>query len=100
MTEGSAEWVVNLFVFYSRLSLPPSTHNLLEFRHRNFANLNCNKLFLYCKKVIEEFRGCCCSNCTHSHRLRHVLPGYKRYQKWHRYGDGSFYMYSIVLVFF
>ncbi|KAK8947996.1 hypothetical protein KSP40_PGU009370 [Platanthera guangdongensis] len=117
MTEGSAEWVGNLFVFDSRLSLSPSTYNstlttsirsqivsederfakcyicasqLLEFRHRNCANLDCNKLFLSCGNCVEEFRGCCCSDCTQAHRLRPVLPGYKRYQKWHRYRDGNF----------
>ncbi|KAK8967635.1 hypothetical protein KSP40_PGU001883 [Platanthera guangdongensis] len=98
MTEGSVEWVVNLFAFYSRLSLSPST--LLEFRHENVANLNCNKPFIYVLwKGVEEFRSCYCSNFTQVHRLRHVLPGYKRFQKWHRYHDASFYMYSIVLVF-
>ncbi|KAK8934301.1 hypothetical protein KSP39_PZI014698 [Platanthera zijinensis] len=117
MTEGSAEWIGNLFVFDSRLSLSPSTYNstlttsvrsqivskderfakcyicasqLLEFRHRNCANLDCNKLFLSCGNCVEEFRGCCCSDCTQAHRLRPVLPGYKRYQKWHRYRDGNF----------
>lgn len=73
--EGSAEWVGNLFVFDGRLSLPPSTYKpgantnaaarpnmvhknntfarcyicgseFLEFRHRNCANIDCNRLFL------------------------------------------------------
>lgn len=71
--EGPVEWVGNLFVFDSRLSLPPSTYNLeavseesatgkisenpfakcyicssqvCELRHRNCANLDCNLLFL------------------------------------------------------
>ena len=82
-SEGSAKWIGNLFVFDSRLSLPPSTYKsgesaekrcetgcqneesremgyqnatfarcyvcssqLREFRHRNCANLDCNRLFL------------------------------------------------------
>lgn len=71
--EGPVEWVGNLFVFDSRLSLPPSTYKpeptteannsdqvsenpfatchvcgtqLNELRHRNCANLDCNLLFL------------------------------------------------------
>lgn len=73
MNEGPAEWVGNLFVFDSRLSLPPSTYypgattgtdktqvstndkfakcyicgsQVSELRHRNCANLDCNLLFL------------------------------------------------------
>lgn len=71
---GAAEWVGNLFVFDSRLALPPSTYKpeamtepitnqhvsenstfarcficgskVHELRHRNCANLDCNLLFL------------------------------------------------------
>ncbi|XP_040871756.1 rhodanese-like domain-containing protein 8, chloroplastic isoform X4 [Glycine max] len=73
--EGPAEWVGNLFVFDSRLSLPPSIYytgatteaestpvsgddnfakcyvcslEVSELRHRNCANLDCNLLFLLC----------------------------------------------------
>lgn len=73
-SEGSVEWVGNLFVFDSRLSLPPSAYKpqgitetsraqecsettsfarcyicgsqVSELRHRNCANLDCNLLFL------------------------------------------------------
>ncbi|KAJ0105812.1 hypothetical protein Patl1_19445 [Pistacia atlantica] len=71
--EGPVEWVGNLFVFDSRLSLPPGTYKpeatteanktgqvsenpfamcyicdsqISELRHRNCANLDCNLLFL------------------------------------------------------
>lgn len=67
--EGAAEWVGNLFVFDSRLSLPPPVAipegrmtpvssddkfakcytcnvEVSELRHRNCANLDCNLLFL------------------------------------------------------
>ncbi|KAK2987586.1 hypothetical protein RJ640_027887 [Escallonia rubra] len=72
--EGPVEWVGNLFVFDSRLSLPPAAYEpevrnvksrkeeasndclfakcyicgsqLSELRHRNCANLDCNLLFL------------------------------------------------------
>lgn len=73
--EGPVEWVGNLFVFDSRLSLPPAAYNprstaqtcdlqhafknekfakcylcgsvVQELRHRNCANLDCNLLFLW-----------------------------------------------------
>ncbi|WOL16864.1 rhodanese-like domain-containing protein 8, chloroplastic isoform X1 [Canna indica] len=117
MNEGSAEWVGNLFVFDGRLSLPPSTFKpgaktdaytgrkmvhentfakcyvcgsqLVEFRHRNCANIDCNLLFLSCSSCVTQLRGCCCSDCTCAPRLRPLLPGHQRYQKWHIYRDGE-----------
>ncbi|KAF7813448.1 rhodanese-like domain-containing protein 8, chloroplastic [Senna tora] len=112
--EGPAEWVGNLFVFDSRLSLPPSTYNpkaktdtqrtqvfsndkfakcyicssqVSELRHRNCANLDCNLLFLCCRKCVKELRGCCCWSCTTAPRLRPVLNPDERYKKWHIYRD-------------
>ncbi|KAK4743926.1 hypothetical protein SAY87_010238 [Trapa incisa] len=113
--EGPAEWVGNLFVFDSRLSLPPSAYKpeavnkayiqentsneekfakchlcgtlVHELRHRNCANLDCNLLFLCCQNCVTTFKGCCCSSCTTAPRLRPVLPGYERYKKWHVYRD-------------
>ncbi|XP_011086965.1 rhodanese-like domain-containing protein 8, chloroplastic [Sesamum indicum] len=111
--EGSVGWVGNLFVFDARLSLPPSAYKpeisaaasgeqevshsfakcyicesqVSELRHRNCANLDCNLLFLCCLKCVDDFRGCCCMKCTSAPRLRPVLPGHQRYQKWHTYRD-------------
>ncbi|XP_022144428.1 rhodanese-like domain-containing protein 8, chloroplastic [Momordica charantia] len=111
--EGSEQWVGNLFVFDSRLSLLPSAYNpkvessrttqhsgnnafarcyictsqVSQLRHRNCANLDCNLLFLCCKDCVKELRGCCCSECTTSPRLRPVLAELQRYQKWHVYRD-------------
>ncbi|KAL3835299.1 hypothetical protein ACJIZ3_010035 [Penstemon smallii] len=108
--EGSDGWVGNLFVFDGRLSLPPSTYKpeingaeeqvshsfakcyicasqVSELRHRNCANLDCNLLFLCCVKCVNDFRGCCCINCTSAPRLRPLLIGHQRYQKWHKYRD-------------
>ncbi|KAL5815934.1 hypothetical protein ACOSQ3_024312 [Xanthoceras sorbifolium] len=112
--EGTVEWVGNLFVFDSRLSLPPSIYkpeavteaNIIkqvsenpfatcyicgtqvrELRHRNCANIDCNLLFLCCADCMKDLRGCCCSNCTTAPRLRPVLPGHQRYKKWHIYRD-------------
>ncbi|CAN6463465.1 unnamed protein product [Victoria cruziana] len=117
--EGPGEdWEGNLFVFDSRLALQPSTFkpdanihkqqkgnglthkltsakcylcesSLLEFKHRNCANLDCNLLFLCCKKCVEEFRGCCSLECTSAPRLRPLLPGHQRYEKWYIYRDSK-----------
>ncbi|ERN09510.1 hypothetical protein AMTR_s00029p00123460 [Amborella trichopoda] len=120
--EGPAEWVGNLFVFDSRLSLPPSAYKpeaisngyngiphlnptnegnntflrcricgsfLSEYRHRNCANLDCNLLFLSCSDCVRELKGCCSMNCTSAPRLRPVLPGHRRYEKWHVYRDAQ-----------
>ncbi|XP_058194167.1 rhodanese-like domain-containing protein 8, chloroplastic isoform X3 [Rhododendron vialii] len=114
-SEGSVEWVGNLFVFDSRLSLPPSAYKpqgitetsraqecsettsfarcyicgsqVSELRHRNCANLDCNLLFLCCTGCVNDLRGCCCMSCMHSTRRRPVLPGHQRYEKWHNYRD-------------
>ncbi|KAM0950093.1 putative Rhodanese-like domain, rhodanase, Rhodanese-like domain superfamily [Dioscorea sansibarensis] len=121
--EGPADWVGNLFVFDSRLSLPPSAYKpeaivearpkfisesstfarcylcrseLLVFKHRNCANIDCNFLFLSCKTCVDKFRGCCSLECKDAPRLRPVLPGHQRYQKWHIYRDGVLQSKSIV----
>lgn len=113
--EGPVKWTGNLFVFDARLSLPPSSYKpsamdeatknqeasknnafarcyicgsqVCELRHRNCANLDCNLLFLCCTDCVKDLRGCCCPNCTTAPRLRPVLPGHQRYQKWHIYRD-------------
>ncbi|KAJ0681559.1 putative Rhodanese-like domain, rhodanase, Rhodanese-like domain superfamily [Helianthus annuus] len=105
--EGPVEWIGNLFVFDSRLSLPPSSvkhdstndentvfakcyicgSQVSELRHRNCANLDCNLLFLCCSSCMNDLRGCCTLKCTSADRLRPVLPGHERYKKWHHYRD-------------
>lgn len=115
--EGPVKWTGNLFVFDARLSLPPSSYKpsamdeatknqeasknnafarcyicgsqVCELRHRNCANLDCNLLFLCCTVCVKDLRGCCCPNCTTAPRLRPVLPGHQRYQKWHIYRDSE-----------
>ncbi|KAJ1292588.1 hypothetical protein BS78_01G001200 [Paspalum vaginatum] len=110
--EGSAGWVGNLFVFDERLSLPPATFRessqegegegeglrwvgrcyacgseVAELRHRNCANIDCNRLYLCCGWCAGELCGCCCSDCKAAPRLRPLLPGHQRYLKWHVYRD-------------
>lgn len=113
--EGPEQWIGNLFVFDSRLSLPPSTFKpgstpssgsqgtstnkfarcyicgsqVDELRHRNCANLDCNRLFLCCGNCVDPMRGCCCSDCKSAPRLRPVLQGCTSYQKWHIYRDSK-----------
>ncbi|KAI3984186.1 hypothetical protein MKX01_011140, partial [Papaver californicum] len=103
--EGSDGWIDNLFVFDSRLSLPPAYNSeasangvdpqpdndtfarcyicglqrLNDLRHRNCANLDCNMLILCCNNCVEEFTGCCCSDCMSAPRIRPVLPLPQRY---------------------
>ncbi|KAI3834907.1 hypothetical protein MKW98_016020 [Papaver atlanticum] len=120
--EGSDGWIGNLFVFDSRLSLPPSAYNpeasangvdpqpdndafarcyicglqrLKDLRHRNCANLDCNMLILSCNNCVEEFKGCCCSDCMSAPRIRPVLTGPQRYKKWHIYRDAELQKDSI-----
>ncbi|XP_062213123.1 rhodanese-like domain-containing protein 8, chloroplastic isoform X2 [Phragmites australis] len=72
--EGAAGWVGNLFVFDGRLSLPPATFGspaeadaddnrwvgrcyscgseVVELRHRNCANIDCNRLYLSVLRVV------------------------------------------------
>ncbi|MQM07325.1 hypothetical protein Taro_040165, partial [Colocasia esculenta] len=115
-SEGPVGWVGNLFVFDSRLSLPPSAYkpeniaegevevlpesstfascyicrsHVSELRHRNCANLDCNLLFLSCPSCMEELRGCCCPDCTYAPRLRPVHPANQRYEKWYIYRDSE-----------
>ncbi|XP_047311878.1 rhodanese-like domain-containing protein 8, chloroplastic isoform X2 [Impatiens glandulifera] len=116
--EGPAHWFGNLFVFDSRLSLPPPAQTskiisevnevpqlpdstsfsrcsvcssqLSELRHRNCANIDCNLLFLCCRDCQADLKGCCSKNCTNASRLRPLLSGNQRYKKWHHYRDQDF----------
>jgi len=61
---------------------------VVELRHRNCANIDCNRLYMSCGWCAEALAGCCCSDCKAAPRLRPLLPGYQRYLKWHVYRDG------------
>ncbi|XP_014753723.1 rhodanese-like domain-containing protein 8, chloroplastic isoform X2 [Brachypodium distachyon] len=60
-----------------------------ELKHRNCASIDCNRLFLCCRWCLEELRGCCCLECRSAPRLRPLLPGHQRYDKWHLYRDAT-----------
>uniref|UniRef100_A0A7C9AC14 Rhodanese domain-containing protein n=1 Tax=Opuntia streptacantha TaxID=393608 RepID=A0A7C9AC14_OPUST len=42
-----------------------------------------------CSDCVDPMRGCCCSDCKSAPRLRPVLQGHTRYQKWHIYRDSK-----------
>jgi hypothetical protein len=60
---------------------------LSEIRHRNCANLDCNRLILSCQECVQEFKGCCSTICTSAPRLRPVLYDAQPYERWHIYRD-------------
>lgn len=51
--------------------------------HARVSDIRC------CTDCVKDLRGCCCPNCTTAPRLRPVLPGHQRYQKWHIYRDSE-----------
>ncbi|KAG0586456.1 hypothetical protein KC19_2G091600 [Ceratodon purpureus] len=108
--EGAAQWNGRLFVFDSRLAVPPAFYHgesedttntsssstiarcltcgsSVEPVHRNCANLDCNNLYLSCAACVTQFRGCCCNECMEAPRLRPILNPDETYQRWHNYRD-------------
>lgn len=107
--EGASQWNGRLFVFDSRLAVPPAFYHgdsedsndadasitarcvscgsTVEPVHRNCANLDCNNLYLSCAACVTKFRGCCCNNCMEAPRLRPILKPDETYQRWHNYRD-------------
>ncbi|KAI5062394.1 hypothetical protein GOP47_0022933 [Adiantum capillus-veneris] len=122
--ESGENWLGNLFVFDSRLSVPPAAYkqsldiledgmqsmtnlaeaelpeqlefcrcnlcqgSLSQMRHRNCANLDCNRLFLCCDRCVQEVMGCCSKLCTVAPRKRPFFSSPQQYQRWHNYRDG------------
>jgi UPF0176 protein len=81
LDQGKKHWRGKLFVFDDRLAVPISPDNteiISKCKHcgdltdlfYNCANMDCNKLFLCCKKCAEQFKGCCNDSCMCAHRLR------------------------------
>lgn len=109
--EGASQWNGRLFVFDSRLAVPPAFYHgesedtqsdssnsttiarcvtcgsPVEPVHRNCANLDCNNLYLSCSLCVTQFRGCCCNQCMDAPRLRPILRPDETYQRWHNYRD-------------
>lgn len=56
------------------------------FQKLEVACLDCKPpLFRSCSICVSQLSGCCCLDCTCAPRLRPVLPGHQRYEKWHMY---------------
>uniref|UniRef100_A0ACD5XJP5 Uncharacterized protein n=1 Tax=Avena sativa TaxID=4498 RepID=A0ACD5XJP5_AVESA len=77
---SSSQWLGRCYICGSEVE---------ELRHRNCASIDCNRLYLCCRWCLEELRGCCCSECRSAPRLRPLLPGHQRYDKWHLYRDDT-----------
>ncbi|BFI31251.1 UPF0176 protein [Marchantia polymorpha subsp. ruderalis] len=116
--EGSRKWAGNLFVFDSRLAVPPKVYHdspiqegsmsdslknfeesrteeafarcrlcgdhILEPRHRNCANLDCNQLYLTCDECLTQSKGCCSDECSSAPKLRPLISR-QQYERWHNY---------------
>ncbi|KAG6557395.1 hypothetical protein Mapa_000664 [Marchantia paleacea] len=117
--EGSKKWAGNLFVFDSRLAVPPKVYHenpsqeggmsddslknfeesrtdeafarcrlcgdhILEPRHRNCANLDCNQLYLTCDECLAQYKGCCSDECSSAPKLRPLISR-QQYERWHNY---------------
>jgi UPF0176 protein len=81
LNQGSDRWQGKLFVFDDRLTVPISNEeapvigkchhcDTASESYYNCANMDCNVLYLSCKKCLEEYKGCCCSECKEAPRLR------------------------------
>lgn len=123
--ETAENWVGNLFVFDSRLAVPPQAYKLglhyarkgieensvrmdevrmpvsqlgfgrctlcndllSSIRHRNCANLDCNRLFLCCQGCAHDLKGCCSLQCTSASRLRPFFSNPQQYKRWFHYRE-------------
>lgn len=86
LNEGSSQWEGKLFVFDDRMVVPiapgenPEPISSCAFcdtpsdTYYNCANMDCNELFLSCPTCAEKMRGCCCTECIGSSRVRAFSP--------------------------
>jgi UPF0176 protein len=83
LDQGKKHWRGKLFVFDDRLVVPICEDNTeiiskCKFCHGpsdifyNCANMDCNDLFLSCKKCAKEHKGCCCQACMTDGRVREM----------------------------
>eukprot|EP00897_Mesotaenium_endlicherianum_P008713 jgi/Mesen1/7870/ME000042S07313 len=56
---------------------------LRRVKHRNCANIDCNKLYLACLECAQASKGTCCAECSVAPRLRPYIEG--PYNRWHHY---------------
>jgi UPF0176 protein len=81
LDQGKKHWRGKLFVFDDRLVIPVCKDNdevISKCKHcgqltdilYNCANMDCNGLFLSCKKCALNLKGCCKNLCSNSPRVR------------------------------
>jgi UPF0176 protein len=91
--EGNAHWKGKLFVFDDRLVIPISGDTAAPIAtcslcntscdvYYNCANMDCNKLFVCCLDCLHKQRGCCCSNCLETGRVRPYKEDAIPFRKW------------------
>ena len=104
--EGDEGWKGSLYVFDSRMAVPPHLDSTredgklvavapcalcaaaAEAPHLNCANVDCNKLFLACEKCKPKYKGCCSEACTCAPRmLRPIKKEGGYYAKLHTYTE-------------
>ena len=83
LSQGAKHWRGKLFVFDDRLVVPISSDNEEVISHcklcnastdlfYNCANMDCNSLFLSCKKCAIAHKGCCQTTCEGAPRVREM----------------------------
>ena len=100
--EGADHWKGSLYVFDSRMAVPPHLDSTredgeltavapcaicggkAEAPHLNCANVDCNILFLACKECKPKYHGCCCAACVDAPRLLRPLKPEGYYGKMHQ----------------
>ena len=103
--EGPDHWKGSLYVFDSRMAVPPHLDSTredgslsavapcaicggtAEAPHLNCANVDCNKLFLACEKCKPKYKGCCCEACTSAPRLLRPVKKDGYYAKFSQYNN-------------
>ncbi|MEI8365715.1 MAG: rhodanese-related sulfurtransferase [Parachlamydiaceae bacterium] len=100
LQQGNKHWEGKLFVFDDRMAIPicddenespviGTCHHCgtANDKYYNCANMDCNELFLCCPDCLKSHSGCCCTECTHSPRIRpyHEQDAHKPFRRWHTY---------------
>lgn len=93
LEEGSEHWKGKLFVFDDRLVVPISEENAETIAscslcgtvcdvYHNCANMDCNELFICCLDCLRKHKGCCCSECLETGRVRPFKEDAIPFRKW------------------
>ena len=96
--QGNSHWLGKLFVFDDRLAVPiceeespvvGTCHHCQkpDDHYYNCANMDCNSLFLCCPNCLQQYAGCCQSDCMKVQNLRpfHQQNAHKPFRRWYHY---------------